>query len=150
MRDQNQNPGRKWRTVENDGDGNTYFDTFRFTPYTTDTEFFRDPSIYETEVSRNTEQKASGSTDTRENPRGLHRSDDQIRDEVDEMLAAQGQIDASHIHVDVKDRVVTLLGSVPSEGQVPVAERIAENVLGVLDVNNQLQVRAQAAEGPGR
>ena len=47
MVDQGQSPGRKGRLYENEGDGDRFFDAFRYTPYSTDQDFFRDPTIYE-------------------------------------------------------------------------------------------------------
>jgi hypothetical protein len=53
MADQSQNPGRKGRLYENEGDGDRFFDAFRYTPYSSDQDFFRDPIIYEAnELSR--------------------------------------------------------------------------------------------------
>jgi hypothetical protein len=55
MADENQNPGRKWRQMENDGDGDKFFNNYRYTPYTTDLEFFKDPVIHETDVVKSTQ-----------------------------------------------------------------------------------------------
>lgn len=141
MAEENQNPGRKWRQIENDGDGNRYFDSYRFTPYTTDLEFFRDPKAYETEVARST-QEGNVETDSSRGvgPRGLHRTDESIKEEIVELLAGHGQVDAKRIRVDVIDGTVTLSGSVRSQSETQTVEGIAGNVLGVQEINNQLNV----------
>ena len=137
----NQNPGRKGRNIENDGDGNRFFDSYRFTPFTTDVEFFRDPKIYETKVARST-QKGDLETDSpyEVGPRGVHRTDKEIKEEIDRLLARHGQVDAKSIQVNVNDGIVTLAGNVRSQLERQTAEGIVENVFGVLDIKNQLNV----------
>jgi hypothetical protein len=142
LADQTQNPGRKWRTVENDGDGNRYFDNFRFTPYTTDLEFYRDPNIYETEVHRSSQDDTEPATDTVRAPRGTHRTDEQILAEIRDLLSHFGQIDASNIHVEVQDGIVFLTGQVSSPDELRAAEGLSRNVLGVLEINNQLKMNS--------
>jgi hypothetical protein len=141
MADNSQNPGRKWRKIENDGDGNRYFDSYRFTPYTTDLAFYRDPNIYETEVARTTQD---GGLDTHfadsDKPRGLRRTDEEIKAEIDILLNELRQVDAGDIQVDVKNGVAILSGNVSSPVERQTAEGITGNVLGVLDVRNQLKI----------
>ena len=142
MSDENQNPGHTRRKVENDGDGDKYFDSYRYTPYTTDLGFYRDPDIHESEVNRTTQE---GEVDPRsldrDKPRGLRRSDEQIMDEIESLLDQQGQVDASAIQVDVKDGIVTLSGNVGSSLEMRRVEGIVQNVLGVSDINNELTLR---------
>jgi hypothetical protein len=142
MADENQNPGREWQELENDGDGDKYFDSYRYTPFTTDLEFFRDPNIYETEVARATQQGEiePGALD-KDKPRGARRSDEQIKDEIKTLLREHGQVDARGIQVDVRDGVVTLSGSVSSLSEMRAAEGMAGNVIGTLDVKNQLTIK---------
>lgn len=142
MADENQNPGRKWRELENDGDGDKHFDSYRYTPFTTDLEFFRDPNIYETEVARTTQQGEieSGTLD-QDKPRGARRSDEQIKSEIETLLREHGQVDARDIQVDVQGGVVNLSGEVSSPVEIRAAVGIAENVLAVLEVKNQLSIR---------
>jgi hypothetical protein len=142
MAEENQNPGRKWRKVENDGDGNRYFDSYRFTPYTTDLEFYRDPNIYETEVTETAQEgDVEPHSPNSDKPRGLRRTDDEIKEEIDTLLSGQRQVDTSDIQVDVKDGIVTLSGNTNSPVEIEKAAGIAGNVLGVLDVTNQLNIR---------
>jgi hypothetical protein len=147
LTDSNQNPGRKWRHLENDGDGDQYFGAYRFTPFTTDTEFFRDPNIYEAdEVSRTTQDEPGGpDTDVDPRPRGERRTDEEIRDEIQGLLVQHSQVDASDIQVSVQDGVVTLSGNVESWLEKQIAESVVRNVLGVLEVNNQLNANRQTA-----
>lgn len=142
MADENQNPGRKWRELENDGDGDKHFDSYRYTPFTTDLEFFRDPNIYETEVARTTQQGEieSGTLD-QDKPRGARRSDEQIKSDIETLLREHGQVDARGILVDVQGGVVTLSGEVSSPMEVRAAAGIANNVFGILEVKNQLSIR---------
>ncbi len=142
MADENQNPGRKWREVENEGDGEKHFDSYRYTPFTTDLEFFRDPNIHETEVARSTQEGdlESGSLD-RDKPRGARRSDGQIKSEIDTLLRENGRVDSRDIQVDAQEGVVTLSGSVGSPAEIRAAAGIAENVFGIQEVKNQLTIR---------
>ena len=142
MADEYQNPGRKWREVENEGDGDKHFDSYRYTPFTTDLEFFRDPNIYETEVARTTQegQLMPGSFDS-DKPRGALRSDGQIKSEIETLLREHEQVDAGDVHVDVRDGVVTLTGNVSGPSEIRAAAGIAENVFGILAVKNQLTIR---------
>ncbi len=141
MADENQNPGHKWRKVENDGDGDRYFDSYRFTPFTTDLEFYRDPNIYETEVDRTTQtDNVDANSLDRDKPRGLRRTDEEIKEEIDRLLKDVGQVEPRDIHVDVKDGIATLSGNVHTPSEMRAATGIAENVLGVLKVKNQLNL----------
>ena len=142
MTEQNQNPGRKWRQVENEGDGNRFFDTFRFTPYTTDLAYFRDSNIYETkDVARST-QKNSGQAEPHDvqKPRGASRSDDQILEEIQKLLNWHEQIDAKNVQVSVRDGIVNLSGTVDGPNEYRAAEGLVKNVFGVVDVQNQLRI----------
>jgi len=145
LADQDQNPGRKWREVERDGDGNKYFDHFRFTPYTTDLEFYRDPNIYETEdVPRTTQDRnLKSEDDTGRTARGEQRPDARSEAEIKELLAKVHGLDADDIHVDVKDGIVTLSGTVHSPNEKETAGRVAEDVFAVAGVNNNLEIDKQ-------
>lgn len=85
-------------------------------------------------------------------PQGYTRSDDRIQEEVSDELMRNGEIDASEITVEVKDRVVTLKGTVESKRIKRMAEDICEEVLGVEDVQNRLKIsqedRFSRSEGP--
>ena len=74
-------------------------------------------------------------------PRGYQRSDDRIADDINDRLTWHGYIDASDIDVNVDDGVVTLKGTVDDRRQKRLAEDIADGVSGVVDVQNQLNIR---------
>jgi hypothetical protein len=84
-------------------------------------------------------------------PRGYQRSDDRIREEVNDRLTADGFVDATDIETTVANGEVTLTGYVDSRAAKRAAEDIAEDIYGVRDVHNQLRVRARAGDdGVGR
>lgn len=73
-------------------------------------------------------------------PKGYQRSDERIRDDVCERIARSG-IDADEVEVSVKEREVTLAGTVRSRPDKWRLEELADDVFGVEDVHNTLQVR---------
>lgn len=79
-------------------------------------------------------------------PRGYRRSDDRIREDINEMLTRHPEVDASEIDVSVKNAVVTLSGTIESRHMKRLAEDCAEMVSGVVDVNNQLRIDATLAD----
>jgi osmotically-inducible protein OsmY len=68
-------------------------------------------------------------------------TDDDLRRHVSDELAWDPNIDGSEVAVSAEDGVVTLRGVVGSFRQKREARKAAERVRGVLDVNNQLEVR---------
>jgi hypothetical protein len=74
-------------------------------------------------------------------PKGYTRSDERIREDVCEHLSENDEVDASDIEVMVKDRKVTLTGTVENRRMKHLAEDIAEMVSGVQDVDNRVTVR---------
>ncbi len=83
-------------------------------------------------------------------PRGYHRSDDRIREEVCEILTRHGDIDAGDVEVQVKNGEVTLTGNVDDRYQKRLAEDVVEQVSGVHDVHNQIRVQQRASESTAR
>jgi osmotically-inducible protein OsmY len=77
---------------------------------------------------------------TGKGPQGYQRSDDRIREDVNDRLTWHGDVDASQITVKVENGEVTLEGHVPDRTQKRLAEDIAEDVRGVKDVHNHLRV----------
>lgn len=73
-------------------------------------------------------------------PKGYKRSDDRIRDDVNDHLTHDYAVDATHIDVVVADCECTLNGTVPTRDEKRRAEDIAERVLGVKHVQNNLRV----------
>ena len=90
------------------------------------------------------EAVADGSTAPGEHrgrgPKGYRRSDDRIREDINDRLTDDSWVDATHIDVQVADGEVTLTGSVNSRDAKRRAEDIAERVSGVEDVQNNLKV----------
>jgi osmotically-inducible protein OsmY len=73
-------------------------------------------------------------------PRGYQRSDERIREDVNDRLTEDWYVDASDIEVSVNNGTVMLSGRVDSRDEKRRAEDIVESVTGVKDVSNQLSV----------
>jgi osmotically-inducible protein OsmY len=73
-------------------------------------------------------------------PRGYQRSDERIREDINDRLTDDGYVDATDIEVVVNNSLVTLTGRVDSREEKRRAEDIADSVSGVTDVSNQLRV----------
>ena len=76
-------------------------------------------------------------------------NDGELRDLVREHLAANNSVDADDINVHVENGRVRLLGRVGTEGEARVAEHVVTDVLGIMDVSNELMVDPmRRAESP--
>lgn len=73
-------------------------------------------------------------------PKGYQRSDLSLFEDVCESLTRHSGVDASDIEVEVRDGLVTLKGSVPTRQMKRMAEDCLDDVSGVTDVRNQLNV----------
>lgn len=73
-------------------------------------------------------------------PKGYRRSDDRIREDVNDRLSDDPYVDASDIEVSVSNGEVTLTGTVDSRQARRRAEDIAESVSGVAHVQNNIRV----------
>lgn len=82
-------------------------------------------------------------------PKGYQRSDERIREDVNDRLTDDPHIDASEIEVTVSSREVTLSGTVHSRFEKRHAEDLAEAVSGVTHVQNNLRIQQQADAGMG-
>lgn len=81
-------------------------------------------------------------------PKGYKRSDERIREEVSEVIARQGWIDASDVEVKVQNGEVTLTGTIDQRDHKRRLEQMIEDLPGVDDVRNELRVkRAQLGAG---
>jgi hypothetical protein len=76
-------------------------------------------------------------------PQGYQRSDERVREDINERLTHHGQVDAQDIQVEVNNCEVTLKGTVNSRQAKRMAEDIADSVWGVQDVHNQLRVKQE-------
>ena len=74
-------------------------------------------------------------------PKGYTRSDERIREDVNDRLTDDGWLDASDIEVQVSSAEVTLTGQVNSREEKRRAEDIVEAVSGVKHVQNNLRVK---------
>ena len=81
-------------------------------------------------------------------PKGYRRSDERIQEEISDRLTADGQIDATEITISVRQGEVTLEGTVPERSMKRAAEDLAEEIIGVHEVNNRLRIERQQ-EGQG-
>ena len=79
-------------------------------------------------------------------PQGYTRSDDRIREDVCDRLS-HGHFDPTEVSVKVSQGVVTLEGFVEERHEKFHAEEIAESVLGVKDVENNLRLKRGRVSG---
>ena len=73
-------------------------------------------------------------------PKGYTRSDERIKEDINEKLYHDSFVDASNIEITVTDGEATLSGTVDSRETKRRAEDLAESVTGVKNVQNQLRV----------
>ncbi len=78
-------------------------------------------------------------------PKGYTRSDERIREDVNDRLTDDGWLDASDIEVEVSGSEVTLTGQVNSRAEKRRAEDIADGISGVKHVQNNLRVKDRTA-----
>ena len=74
-------------------------------------------------------------------PKGYRRSDERIKEDVNDRLSDDYYLDASDVEVAVTNTEVTLTGTVTSREDKRRAEDIAESVSGVTNVENRLRVK---------
>ena len=94
---------------------------------------------------RNQEQRMHGYRGV--GPRNYKRSDERIREDLNERLTEADDIDASGLSVDVSNGVATLSGTVEQRWMKHRAEDLADSCSGVQDVRNHIQVGYGAATG---
>lgn len=73
-------------------------------------------------------------------PKGYRRSDERLYEEICESLTLNPRVDPTEIEVKVKDGIVTLWGTVSDRDMKRLAEDVALDIAGVLDVHNKLIV----------
>ena len=76
-------------------------------------------------------------------PRNYTRSDDRIREDINDRLTDHHAVDASDIDVEVSSGEVVLTGHVGSRYEKRLAEDITEDVSGVRNVENRIRVQQQ-------
>ena len=77
-------------------------------------------------------------------PKGYRRSDERIKEDVNDRLSDDYYLDASDVEVMVENTEVTLTGTVRSRNDKRRAEDLAESVSGVTNVENRLRVKQHA------
>lgn len=73
-------------------------------------------------------------------PKNYQRSDERIREDINDRLSDDDVVDASELEVEVNGSEVVLKGSVTTRPEKRRAEDIAESVSGVRNVENRLRV----------
>ena len=82
-------------------------------------------------------------------PKSWQRSDDRIKEDVNERLTEHPQIDATEIDIQVRNGEVTVSGSVEDRRIKRMVEDLIEGVSGVKEVHNQFGANG-ASQHPGR
>jgi hypothetical protein len=84
-------------------------------------------------------------------PKGYERSEERMREEINDRLTAHGLVDATDVEVRIERGEVTLTGFVDSRDAKRAAEDCTEDVQGVREVHNHLRIRSHADDsGVGR
>ena len=78
-------------------------------------------------------------------PKNYSRSDERIREDLNERLTESDEIDASGISVEVNNGIATLTGVVEERWMKHRVEDLAESCSGVRDVTNQITVKSQSS-----
>jgi len=76
-------------------------------------------------------------------PKNYRRSDERIKEDVNDRLSDDYYVDASDIEVAVSNTEVTLTGTVNNRADKRRAEDIADSVSGVTNVENRLRVKGR-------
>ena len=112
--------------------------------------------------SREERSFSGGQSQRGRGPKGYQRSDERIREDINEALTDDEMLDASDIQVEVRDCEVTLSGTVLNREDKRRAEDLVEDISGVRHVQNEIRVEregrarygtsagARAGWGPGR
>lgn len=95
------------------------------------------------DAERRREEDEMGARHRGRGPRGYTRSDDRIRDDLNDRLTEDPYVDATDITVSVTSGEVTLDGTVDHRKAKRRAEDLADSVSGVRHVQNNLRVRQQ-------
>jgi hypothetical protein len=82
-------------------------------------------------------------------PKNWQRSDDRIKEDVNERLTEHSQIDATEIDIQVRNGEVTITGMVDDRRIKRMVEDLVEGVSGVKDVHNQLRASSQGGSQQG-
>lgn len=78
-------------------------------------------------------------------PKGYTRSDERLKEDINERLTDDYAIDASDISIEVRNGTVTLTGQVDERWMKHHVEDLVDRCSGVQDIENRLTVRRAAA-----
>jgi osmotically-inducible protein OsmY len=78
-------------------------------------------------------------------PKNYRRTDDRIKEDINDRLSDDSWIDASDIEVEVSNGEVTLSGTVKNRQAKRRAEDLAEAISGVSNVENRLRVKQESS-----
>jgi len=92
------------------------------------------------EAVRRRRQEKNQSTHRGRGPKDYRRSDERIREDINDRLTDNEYLDAYDVHTVVNNGEVILSGTVSSRSDKRLAEDVAESVSGVNYVQNQLRV----------
>lgn len=81
-------------------------------------------------------------------PKGYRRSDERIKEDINDRLSDDHYVDASDIDVQVSNGEVTLTGTVEDRQSRRRAEDLAEFVSGVTYVQNNIRIGKHSGSGP--
>jgi BON domain len=82
-------------------------------------------------------------------PKNWQRSDDRIKEDINERLTDHPQIDATEIDIQVRNGEVTIGGSVEDRRVKRMVEDLVEGVSGVKEVHNQLRTNGGSQNKSG-
>jgi osmotically-inducible protein OsmY len=80
-------------------------------------------------------------------PKGYTRSDERIKEDVNDRLSDDNYVDASDIDVTVQNGEVTLSGTVRNRSEKRRAEDVVESISGVKNVENRIRISTDATTG---
>lgn len=80
-------------------------------------------------------------------PKGYTRSDERIKEDVNDRLSDDNYVDASEIDVTVNNGEVTLSGTVHTRNEKRRAEDVVEAISGVKNVENRIKVNTASNMG---
>lgn len=90
-------------------------------------------------------QSGEGTSFRGRGPKGYTRSDERIREEVNDRLTEDHSIDAGDIECTVQSGEVTLTGTVPDREMKRSVEDLVESLSGVKNVQNNLRVKKESS-----
>ncbi|MES2645614.1 MAG: BON domain-containing protein [Bacteroidota bacterium] len=80
-------------------------------------------------------------------PKGYTRSDERIKEDVNDRLSDDNYVDASDIDVTVQNGEVTLSGTVRNRSEKRRAEDVVESISGVKNVENRIRINTDSTTG---